>query len=219
MRHHALGEQAGEGFGYLDLADAGQRAGPEAGIEQVQDRVLDPADVLFHRQPLRDLRRIERLVRRLAGEAQEIPRTVDKSVERIGFALGRLAALRAIDVLPGRMAQERVAGRLEIDVLGQDDRQLLLGHRHHAAAAAVDEGDRRAPVTLARNAPVAQAVLGFALAPAVMLGPCDDCCLGLGHRHAVHPFRIHDAARPGIGFVAVEGGRRLVAFGHHAGDG
>jgi hypothetical protein len=64
-----------------------QRAGPEAGIEQVQDRMLDPADVLLDRQPARDLLGIERLVRRLAGEAQEIPRAVDESVERVGLAL------------------------------------------------------------------------------------------------------------------------------------
>jgi hypothetical protein len=40
--HHALREQAAERLGDVDLADPLERAGPEAGVEQVQDRVLDP---------------------------------------------------------------------------------------------------------------------------------------------------------------------------------
>ena len=73
MRHHALREQAGEGLLHVDQADMGQCPGPEPGVEQVQDRVLDPADVLLDRQPLLDHFRIERLIRRLAGKTQEIP--------------------------------------------------------------------------------------------------------------------------------------------------
>jgi hypothetical protein len=50
---------------------------------------------------------------------------------------------------------------------GQDDRQLVVGHRHVAAARAVDDRDRAAPVALARNAPVAQAELHLLLAQAL----------------------------------------------------
>ena len=75
------------------------------------------------------------------------------------------------------MAQQRIARRLEIDILGQDHRQLLLGYRHHAADLAVDERDRCAPIALARNAPVAQAVLGFPFAPAFMFGLGDHSSL------------------------------------------
>ena len=46
VRDHALREQRSEGFLHLQLAAMGQRTGPEAGVEQVQDRVLDAADVL-----------------------------------------------------------------------------------------------------------------------------------------------------------------------------
>ena len=52
MRHHALGEQPGEGL--RQARDARCRciaAGEEAAVEQVQDRVLDAADILVHRQP------------------------------------------------------------------------------------------------------------------------------------------------------------------------
>ncbi len=50
-------------------------------------------------------------------------------------------------------------GTSKLDILGQDDRQLVARDRNRAAALAMDDRDRRAPVALARNAPVAQAVL------------------------------------------------------------
>ncbi len=52
----------------------------------------------------------------------------------------------------------------ELDVVGQLDRQLGLRHRHDAAGVAVDDRDRRAPVALARDQPVAQAVGDLAAA-------------------------------------------------------
>ncbi len=52
MDDHALGEEAGEGLGDRDAADAPQRAGEEARIEQVQDRMLDAADILVDGQPV-----------------------------------------------------------------------------------------------------------------------------------------------------------------------
>jgi hypothetical protein len=51
MRHHALGEQAGKRLRHLQAADPGQRPRPEAGVEQVQDRMLDAADILIDGQP------------------------------------------------------------------------------------------------------------------------------------------------------------------------
>ena len=64
VRHHALREQAGERLGHVDLADVLERPRPEARVEQVEDRMLDPADILADRQPLLGDRAIERLVRR-----------------------------------------------------------------------------------------------------------------------------------------------------------
>src|SRR3712207_7513754 len=40
--------------------------------------------------------------------------------------------------------------------VGQLDRQLFVGHGHDAVGLAVDDGDRAAPVALARQEPVAQ---------------------------------------------------------------
>ena len=67
-------------------------------------------------------------------------------------------------MLPGRVAVERVAGLVEGGVGRQLDGEVLVRHRHDAAGLAVDDGDRTAPVALARDAPVAQAVVHLALA-------------------------------------------------------
>src|SRR3546814_19889287 len=86
---------------------------------------------------------------------------------------------RAASVLPRRMAHKRVAGDGEIDILGQGDGKLVLRNRHRAAGGAMEEGDRRPPIALARHAPVAHAPHRRPLAPAVMPGARDDRGLGL----------------------------------------
>src|ERR1700761_8314803 len=110
MRYHALREQARKRLGDIELADSLQRARPEAGVEQVEDRMFDAADILADRQPALGDGAIERLVGRLAGETDEIPGRIDARIERVGLAHGRPATGRAIDVLPRRMAIEGIAG-------------------------------------------------------------------------------------------------------------
>ena len=58
----------------------------------------------------------------------------------------------------------------DLDVRRQHHRQLLFGHRHHAALRAVDHRDRRAPVALPRDAPVLDAESDRGLAEAFALG-------------------------------------------------
>jgi len=218
MRHHPLGEQALEWFGKIQLADAGQRARPEAGVEQVQDRMFDAADILGHREPFPDHLGIKGPVIRLAGKAQEIPAAVDKCIERIGLAPRRLAAFRAVDMFPGGMTLQRISGSFKIDILGQDHRQLAFRHRYRTAIIAMDDRDRRAPVALARNAPVAQPPGGLGLAPAFRLRAVDDILLRLLDRHAVEKGAVHDLARTGPGLVAGKFGSRFLAIGNHALD-
>ena len=74
--------------------------------------------------------------------------------------------------------QGRLAGRKELDVVGRHDRQLVLGHGHHAVIGAVDGGDRTAPEALARDEPVAEPVVDLALADALLLEPFDGAGLG-----------------------------------------
>ena len=48
---------------------------------------------------------------------------------------------------------------------------MVVGYRHHAAGAAVHDGDRAAPVALARHAPVVEPVVDPSRAPAGLLQP------------------------------------------------
>ena len=114
VHHHALREHARERLLDADVAGRLHRAGEEAAIEQMQNRVLDAADILIDRhQAIDDRRRGRRVLVPRIGEAREVPRRVDEGVHRVGFALRLAAALRAGDVLPGRMMVERVAGLVE----------------------------------------------------------------------------------------------------------
>jgi hypothetical protein len=49
-------------------------------------------------------------------------------------------------------------------VLGQHHWQILFGHGHGAVFIAMDDGNRRAPITLTAHTPVAQSPGGFLLA-------------------------------------------------------
>ena len=59
--HHALGEQAARRLAVLDEADIAHHLGEEARVDQVQDGVLDAADVLIDLEPVGDLRGVEGL--------------------------------------------------------------------------------------------------------------------------------------------------------------
>ena len=104
-------------------------------------------------------------------------------------------------MLPRRVAIERVPRHIEGHVFGQDHRQLLLRHRHDAADLAVDDRDRRAPITLAAHPPIAQTILRHAFAPAFGLGPRNHSGAGVVGAHAVEEARVHHAAGAGIGLV------------------
>ncbi len=166
VEHHALREQTGEGFVGLDQPEVAHHLGPKARIQQVQDGVLDTADVLVHRHPVVGAAVHHGVVVVGAGVAHEVPTRIDEGVHGVGFALGRFAALRAGHVDERRALVQRVAAAVGNQVFGQDDRQVFFRHRHRAAVIAVDDGNRRAPVALAAHAPVAQAPGGALLAQA-----------------------------------------------------
>ena len=157
VEDHALGQQLGERLVDLDQLHVAHHLGPEARVEQVQDRVLDAADVLVHRHPVLRSGADHRVVELRVAIAHEVPGAVDEGVHRVGFAARRAAAGRAGDVQERAVLGERVARAVGDQVFGQDDRQVLLGHRDDAARLAVDDRDRRAPVALPADAPVAQA--------------------------------------------------------------
>src|SRR5690606_12992259 len=136
----------------------------------------DAADVLVHAALAGRVGRAHPVVGALvhhllrvvgAGVAHEVPARIDEGVHRVGFALGGLAALRAAHAEEVQALLERVAAAIGHHIFGQHHGQVFFGHGHRAAAVAVDDGDGRAPVALARNAPVAQAPGGLLLAQAL----------------------------------------------------
>ena len=118
--------------------------------------------------------------------AQEVPGGVHERVHRVGLAPRRPAAVGAArcDPVLGRRQRRAALRRVVLDVR-QLDRQLVVGHRHHAAALAVDDRDRAAPVALARDEPVAQPVVDRRVALALAVEPRDDLTQRLAVAHAV----------------------------------
>ena len=172
VEHHALGQQMGEGFAVVHQAQVAHHLGPEARIEQVQDGVFDTADVLVHRHPVIGFVIDHAVAAELAGVARVVPGRIDEGVHGVGFTPCRLAAPGAIDMQEIVALAERIARAVGHAVLGQHHRKLLVGYRHRTAVVAVDDGDRAAPVALARHAPVAQPPLHllFAQAPGGEVG-------------------------------------------------
>ena len=218
VRHHALRKQRGERLFHVDHANMAERTRPKTGVEQMQNRVLNTANILVNRQPFFGRRSVKGLVMRLACEADEVPAGIDKRIERIGFAARLLMAFGAIDLAPGRVTIQRVTGDVKADVFGQLHRQLVIWHGDRAACLTMDDRDWRTPITLARNAPVAQAILRLALAPAFFLGLCDHIRFRLVDGHAVHPVRIHDNAGVGVGDISFKMAVGQIAIGNDTGN-
>ncbi len=166
----------------------------------MQDRVLDAADILVDRhQPVRHGARGRRYFVPRIGEAREIPGGIDKGIHGVGFALRLAAALRAGNVLPGRMMVQRVAGPVERHILRQRHRQILVRYRHDAACRAMDHRNRAAPVALPRDTPVAQAKIHLPLADGhvtsqLAFQPLRHFLFGVLDGHAVEEARIDHAA-------------------------
>ena len=157
IEQHSLRHQAQERLVESHEAHVAHHLGPEACVQEMQDRVFDAADVLVHRVPVL-VARVDH--RRRAGTcvAHVVPRRIDERIHRIGLALRRLATTRACRLDEIAPLRERIAGAVGHAILGQNDRQIGFRHRHVAAGRAVDDRNGRAPVALARDAPIAQAI-------------------------------------------------------------
>ena len=222
VHDHALREQAGERFVDIEVPGLVHGAGEEARIQKMQNRVLDAADILIDRQPfVRSLGRRRRGFVPRIGEAGEVPGRIDEGIHRVGFAPRVAGALRTLDVLPGGMAVERISGSVEIDVVRQHDGQVTRRHRHNAALVAMDDRDRTAPIALARNAPVAQAIIDLtlrhgAVAGGRLLKPRGNFLLRFIDGLAVEKARIDHAAVAVIGRLGDDESRRvLTRRAHH----
>ena len=82
---------------------------------------------------------------------------------------------------------------------GRRTGQVALGHRHLAALGAVDDRDRRAPVPLARDEPVAQAEVLGGPARAALLEDLDDAADRVGLGEPVERSGVDEAPFAGQG--------------------
>ncbi len=165
---HPLREQAGERLARRPTrSDVVQHLGEEARVQQVQDRVLDAADVLVDRQPVVDDLALERRPRTgagpcSAGSTRTSPRRCPWCRSRAGPVRRRRGRSSSTNV---RVGGERALalGGVVVDLRQQD---RAAGRRGPARprTGAVDHRDRCAPVALARDEPVAQAVADGGLA-------------------------------------------------------
>ena len=74
--------------------------------------------------------------------------------------------------------ERRLTGGQELDVVGSEDGQLVLGHADDPVDRAEDNGDGASPVPLARHQPVTEAVVDGAEADPLLLDPGDGPLLG-----------------------------------------
>ena len=208
VHDHALREQAREGLVEAGMAGLLHGAGEEARIEQVQDRVLDAADILVDRQPVIDGPAVGRPVGQpRIGEAGEIPGRIDEGVHRVGLAPAafRRSCGQATCFQVG-CRSSGLPGTSKETSSGSTTGRSSLGHRHDAAGVAVDDRDRAAPVALARDAPVAQAEIHLALrhrpvAAGLGFQAAGDLVLGGLDAHAVEEARVDHPAVAVIGGV------------------
>src|SRR2546422_9630339 len=92
------------------------------------------------------------------------------------------------------MARQRAhPGAVGAEVLDERelDGEVLLGPPPRTTAVAVDDGDRRAPVALAGDAPDVQAVLDLGLAEPLPGEPLDDALRAVAAGEPVEPARVH----------------------------
>src|SRR2546428_8373549 len=130
---------------------------------------LVPADVARHGEPRRGALRVPRPVVELGGRVPEvIPGGIEERTGAVGLAPPLRAALRALGVVPLLVPRERAdPARIGAEVLDerQQDGEVPLRHAHRTAAVAVNDGDRRAPLALAPDAPKSPALPHFGRGP------------------------------------------------------
>ena len=222
---HALVDEALERLAGADVAEVEQDLVPEAGVEQVEDGVLGPADVEVDGQPVVGGGAGERrgVVLRV-HEAQVVPAAAGP----LRHGVGLTEAAVGVDPRAG-LAERGLAGLagLEVVELGEGDGQLGLGDGHDLVVAlgggVVDEREGLAPVALPREQPVAQLVGDAAAAEALGLEPGDHGLLGLRGREAVEEAGVDGEAVLAEGGLADRGGAAADDLddrqGHRAGEG
>ena len=89
-----------------------------------------------------------------AGVAQEVPGRIDEGVHGVGFAPRRARRTAgSVHWYERRRLRQRIAAAVGHQVLRQHHRQLLVRHRHLAAALAVDDAGSGSPSSAGARCP------------------------------------------------------------------
>ncbi len=222
LADHSLGQQAGEGFLERDQPQRFEDTGEVARIQEVQDGMLHPADILIHRHPIGHGFRVEHAgFTARTAVALKIPGGFHEGIHGVGLPAGILAAaFRATCFGELRQAgQGRSAAVQKIGIFGQKDGQVRLGNGHDAAVGTVNHGDRRSPIALPGDAPVAQPEADGLLAEVVPIQMVGDGLKGLAVGHAVEIAGVDHGAIGGVG--CLHGGtiQGLIRRADHDDDG
>ncbi len=158
--------------------------GKETEVDQVHGGMLDPPDIKIDRHPVTDqLGQKGHILRARRAVPEKVPGTVDKCVHGIGLAARRTPAAGTDTIYEWTARLEGVARVFKVHVQGKQDGKVTLGNRHLPTVIAVDDRDRRPPVTLAGEEPVAKLVVDGSFADPFRRKPRDD----IFHRLRVHP--------------------------------
>ena len=143
----------------------------EAGVDEVHGGMFGTAGVCIHGHPIVVLLRVKRTLVVIGAEVtQVIPRGAHEGVHGVGLALSRTATRRTGGKAPGGVEFERaLAGGEPLHVIREQDGQLVFRDGDGATTRAVNYRDGRAPVALAGNQPVVEAIIGGGFAEAVFL--------------------------------------------------
>jgi hypothetical protein len=93
LAHHPLGQEIGKGLAHVEIPKISQHAGIKAGIEEMKDGMLYPANILVHRHPvIHSLRIHGALIIIWTCIAVKIPGRLYKGVHRVRLSSGRALA-------------------------------------------------------------------------------------------------------------------------------
>ena len=124
----------------------------------MQNRVFNATDVLIHRQPVVHVFVGHAIGAIGARKVRVVPRRIHEGIHGVGFALRGPAAFGTGAIHEIGALVQRVTRTIGHAIFGQHHRQIFVRHRHITTRVAMNQRNRCAPITLARDAPIAQAI-------------------------------------------------------------
>jgi hypothetical protein len=94
LADHALGQEIGKGLAHLEIPKISHYPCVKAGVEEMKNGMLNPADILVHGHPVVHSLRIHRaLIKIGTGIAIKIPGRLNKGIHRVRLSSGRAFTL------------------------------------------------------------------------------------------------------------------------------